>query len=444
MTPKNESSRTIRGCVTGAEGLAAASCAQRHPTDQGGRRPTNTPGRRPPNQHVIDAYPERFGWRFWLIDPDGTRLISPIHHGSVDVGHRFIHAPCAHTPEHEAFALDRGCGCGVYFFPYQIVETDTDRSVESPVRVMQFMHSQNPGRLALTFGAAVGDVHADPTVPEKASRTRRWRILAIVLPEKSETGGALQQRYGVTVHMGKPPCAETFEYVEKVVRAELRNQTPETFFNALRDERTWQTDNNPINTHPNQFGWRLWHLVPEQARITAPFFRDARTNNEQVFKPTWPLASKAINGRLRFEAKCPHRNPIPSRQCTCGISYWLTTHYMLRGKMRLGEVTEYKRAGYWDVPWCYTFGFSDHITKDDWMQGGWRAKHYTPTLIMIPDILDALTDKLYQRYGDVDIRYYATGPDRDPVAEYRQAELDARNALAGIDPAELFDQEVIA
>ena len=156
--------------------------------------------------HVMDVELQRFGWRVWHLD--GSRLWPPIHRGRIRFGKRVVESVCQHRQDPLALAPD--CGCGIYF-------EGLDRAIQRWRREADRIGAEN---VALTFGAAVGDVAPDPRLPDDAFRSPRHAILAILVPPGSAAAGPLRKRFGVNVHMKKMSRAAMRD-VRDAVRSDL-------------------------------------------------------------------------------------------------------------------------------------------------------------------------------------------------------------------------------
>jgi hypothetical protein len=141
--------------------------------------------------------------------------------------------------------------------------------------------------VALTFGAAVGDVAPDPVLPDQALRSPRYTILGILLPPASPAAGPLRKRFDAGVHMREiSPAA--LQYVEDAVRGDLRHASALEFFETLRAEPLYpEGDEHVMDRSPELFGWRVWR-----------FHADTRALSD-------PIAShRTRSGATYFEAEC--------------------------------------------------------------------------------------------------------------------------------------------
>jgi hypothetical protein len=105
-------------------------------------------------------------------------------------GDRVVELVCQHRTGPLELAPD--CQCGIY------VE-DRDRAFQRWCLEVDRVGVDN---VALTFGAAVGDVALDPVLPDDALRSPRYAILAILLPPASPVAGPVRKRYDANVPGG--------------------------------------------------------------------------------------------------------------------------------------------------------------------------------------------------------------------------------------------------
>jgi hypothetical protein len=143
--------------------------------------------------------PERYGWRFWALRPDGV-LVTPFTGTAVTAGTFDAECPsCVDPPSPE-------CLCGVH---YMRRARDIIRYGEGALRLsIKNVALQrilgNEWLPALTYGVAVGAVEADRSLFQNADapswRAARWHILAMLAPAASPAlRASLRERYGCKV-----------------------------------------------------------------------------------------------------------------------------------------------------------------------------------------------------------------------------------------------------
>jgi len=173
--------------------VSAASGARNHAPD------TYKPAARPA---LASTDPERYGWRFWALRPDGI-LVSPFTGTAIDRGTFDAECrDCVRPPSPE-------CGCGVH---YVLRARDIIRYAENSA----LLPSKHPTvqRLrarewapALTYGVAIGAVEVDSeqyqTVDSPSRRATRWHMLAMLTPNAGPARRAqLRERYRCPVSTG--------------------------------------------------------------------------------------------------------------------------------------------------------------------------------------------------------------------------------------------------
>jgi hypothetical protein len=272
-------------------------------------------------------------FRKTILNDDKTRLLSPIHRGALSGGRSFVEADCNHRSTTSRFKLGVDCSNGVYYYRRP-----------SATRLIELLDEganwTDQAHVAVSFGCAVGDVYPDPVIPDIASRTARYRMLALILPERSDTAGELRQRYGVNVHMGRPITMDTLDDVESAVRSELRNEKPgKGFFTALRKEPLWASDTHICDT--DQAGWRLWGLT-SRYRLASPLMRDERTFNTTMFRARPMLREKP--SAAGFVSKPRARTPTANYRRNRNASAAFTTHWP-SNTSAIGRPTSWSNPG---------------------------------------------------------------------------------------------------
>jgi hypothetical protein len=314
--------------------------------------------------HPLDAAPERFGWRVWHIE--GSRLISPIHRGKVRFGARVVESVCQHRSD--PLELSPDCNCGIYY-------EDLDHAIERWSGEADRVGADN---VALTFGAAVGDVAPDPVLPDDALRSPKWVILAILLPPASAAAARLRKRYNANVHMRQiSPTA--MQYVEDAVRGDLRRTPAPEFFDTLRAEPLDEGDAHIMDRHPDRFGWAVWRFHPDLRALSDPE------------SPTRAIACR----RNRSDAVYFEDEWGP------GIYYVTTGFYCAQ---RIGGLEQAYLAAGWsdaDFEFAATFGIADgSITPETDAWGAfYRARRHLPSIMCIPPSHGRLRQALERDWG---------------------------------------------
>jgi len=149
-------------------------------------------------EHSLED-PERYGWRFWALRPDGV-LVTPFTGTEVDCGTFDAECPaCAHPPSPD-------CVCGIhYMLRARDIIRYTDGSVQLSINhaVLQRIRDR-VWAPALTYGVAVGAVEVDRTqydnVAAPSRRAARWHMLALLAPGAGTAlRASLRERYGCRV-----------------------------------------------------------------------------------------------------------------------------------------------------------------------------------------------------------------------------------------------------
>jgi hypothetical protein len=338
-------------------------------------------------KHLFDTHPDRFGWRVWHVD--GARLSPPIHRGRLRFGARVVESVCSHRSEPLALAPD--CGCGIYYedakYAIERWRLETDRAGAENV--------------ALTFGAAVGDVAPDPVLPDQALRSPRYTILAILLPPAAPAAGPLRKRYDTSVHMREiNPAA--LRSVEDAVRADLRHTPASEFFKTLRAEPLYPADEHVMDRSPELFGWRVWRFHPDTIALSDP-------NPEEH-----PIAShRTRGGAVYFEAECGPGLVYTASAFYCG---WL-----------LAELEQnYEAAGYVGVEFAASYGIAASPVTP--LGGGgayYRSKRHFPQCLCIPAAHANLKQRMQREWG------FGVFPAMSPQV-FNNVERVARKKLAHV------------
>lgn len=143
--------------------------------------------------------PERYGWRFWALRPDGV-LVTP-HTGTVVDRGTFASEcrACVDPPSPD-------CVCGIhYLLRARDMIQYAEGSLRLSSRIYALQHILDGEWLpALTYGVAVGAVEVDrceyqnPAAPSR--RAQRWHMLALLSPGASpQLRASLSERYGCEV-----------------------------------------------------------------------------------------------------------------------------------------------------------------------------------------------------------------------------------------------------
>jgi len=312
--------------------------------------------------HVMDSdHPQRFGWRVWHLD--GARLSPPIHRGKMRFGARVVESVCQHRTDPLALAPD--CNCGIYF-------EDADRAFQRWCIEVDRVGADN---VAVTFGVAVGDVAADPVLPDDAFRSPRWAILAILLPPASPAAGPVRKRYDANVHM-KTVSPTAMQYVEDAVRADLRRTPSPEFFETLRAEPAHAQDWHVMDRSPERFGWCLWRLHPDPPALSV------------LESPREIACRRTSSGRLYFEDE---GGP--------GLIYHTSGFYCAR---QLGVMAQaYSDAGWSDVDGLFavTYGIADGAIATIDGTDGHRSRRHFPGVMCIPPSHEGLKPAMERDWG---------------------------------------------
>jgi hypothetical protein len=143
--------------------------------------------------------PERFGWRFWALRPDGV-LVTPFAGTEVTSG--TINAQCRACVDPPS----PDCVCGIHYMQRaRDIIAYAEGSLRLPSRIFALQHILDGEWLpALTYGVAVGAVEVDrceyqnPAAP--SWRAARWQMLALLAPGAGpELRASLRERYGCKV-----------------------------------------------------------------------------------------------------------------------------------------------------------------------------------------------------------------------------------------------------
>ncbi len=182
--------RWIDAMIAGISHSAVASFAAAQGT------PAAVFERRP---HLPPTDPERYGWRFWAMRPDGI-LVTPFTGTAIDCGTFDAEcSTCVDPPDPE-------CVCGVH---YMSRARDIIRYAEGALRLSTRIDAlqrilDDEWLLALTYGVAVGAVEVDrceyqnPGAPSR--RAARWHMLAMLVPGAGpDRRASLNRRYGCLV-----------------------------------------------------------------------------------------------------------------------------------------------------------------------------------------------------------------------------------------------------
>ena len=321
----------------------------------------------------MDTHAKRFGWRLWHLDDTGTRLLSPYHKGAqVKGGGRIVESACPHRQH--ALEIADSCHCGVYY------DLSTTEAIERWHWAAEDFGAQ---RLALTFGAAVGDTAPDPILPDTAMRAPRYAILAIAIMPGSTTAGQLRERYGVNVTM-KDLTDATFREMQAAVRADLGRRPATQLFTDLAAEPLLPDAGHVMDQLPHMFGWSVW-CIDKYGGYLGTLSEPAITSR--------PITRhRTANGAAWFEAKCFHSDTDPA--CNCGICYtpsgFYCTHLLASWMSRCPSWT-----------FAATFGIANgRITKDtEPTYDIRRCQRNFPMTICIPATHSHLRDTMQQRYG---------------------------------------------
>jgi hypothetical protein len=316
-------------------------------------------------KHIMDVHADRFGWRVWHLDESRARLLSPIHRGKMRFGARVVESVCQHRQDPLALAPD--CGCGIYF-------EDLDRAIQRWRVETDRLGAEN---VAVTFGAAVGDVAPDPWLPDQAFRSPRHAILAILVPPASPAAGPLRKRYDVNVFMKKIRPAALRD-VRDAVRADLRHTPASGFFDTLRAEPLYPGDEHIMDTHPDMFGWAVWRFHPDRRALSDPE------------SPRLIACRRNRAGAVYFEDE---KGP--------GL-YYVSSGFYAADRL-VGIAQAYRAAGWsdGDVEFAATFGIADGaITPEPGTLGSfYRSRRHFPSVICIPPGRERLKRALERDWG---------------------------------------------
>lgn len=314
--------------------------------------------------HVLDTHAGRFGWRVWHLNQAESRLQSPIHRGQVRFGRRIVESICEHRSE--PLTLSPDCNCGIYF-------EDLARSDQRWRFDADLVGAEN---VALTFGAAVGEVGADPILPESAMRAPRYAILAVLIPRSSSAVAAeLRRRYDTNVFL-RNVTPDAMRQVEDAVRGDLRTADADRFFEQLQAEEAHSGSSEHImDRSPNHFGWRVWRLHTAERRLSDP-------------EDEHPIAChRKPDGSVYFEATA---GP--------GLSYVTSGLYCAH---RIDQLTRrYTDAGH-NVELAATFGIADvAVTKEAAADlDTHRSRRHFPMAMCIPSGRANLAPTMQDDYG---------------------------------------------
>ena len=163
--------------------------------------------------------PDRYGWRFWGLNPDGA-LVSPFL--GTWVASATFEAQCTACGG-EAPAPD--CGCGVHYLPrtedlfegtpscwflrpgYKPWQDEAKMQRHTPA-LYRMLKGHLP--FVLTYGVALGGVEVDKQMV-RVLRSRKWHVLSMLLGAPAAAAGqrgwsssprALAGRYGCQVRPG--------------------------------------------------------------------------------------------------------------------------------------------------------------------------------------------------------------------------------------------------
>jgi hypothetical protein len=342
-------------------------------------------------QHVMDTHRERFGWRVWHVD--GSRLSPPIHRGRVRFGARVVESVCSHRSDPMELAAD--CGCGVYF---EHRDAAMERWCVEADRV-------GDGNVALTFGAAVGDVAADPVLPDQALRSPRYAMLGILLPPASPAAGPLRKRYDASVHM-REIDPNALKYVEDAVRGDLRHASGAEFFDGLRAESLYPESEHVMDVNPELFGWRVWRFHPDTRALSEPNPRPEEQEHSIVTRRT-------RSGATYFEAEC---GP--------GIFYTSSGYYCGWTISVLEQL--YESAGV-DVEFAAMFGIATSpVPVEEGADGAYyRSSRFFPMAVCIPAAHAGLKQRMQRVWG------FGVFPQMTPQT-FNNVEREARRKLAHV------------
>jgi hypothetical protein len=167
---------------------ASFAASERTPAGLFDRRPALSP-----------TDPERYGWRFWAMHPDGV-LVTPHTGTAVDCGTFDAECrACVDPPSPD-------CVCGIHYIQRaRDIISYAEGSLRLQSRIVALQRVLDGEWLpALTYGVAVGAVEVDRCEYQNAAapsrRAARWHILAVLAPAASpELRASLRERYGCQV-----------------------------------------------------------------------------------------------------------------------------------------------------------------------------------------------------------------------------------------------------
>jgi hypothetical protein len=350
--------------------------------------------------HVMDAHPDRFGWRTWHLDETGTRLLSPLHKsGKVQAGTRVVESVCSHRPD--PFVLS-DCYCGIYY------ETGDGAALDR-----WLIEADRAGRenLVLTFGAAVGEVADDPVITEQGLRAPRYAILHILMQPGSAAAMKLRERYQTNITM-KPITASALDHVRDTVRADLRPVEATEFFDSLRAEPVRPVAKHIVDRSPELFGWRAWRL-DENGGLSDPL------------DPTQLIMQlRTPSGAAFFETLCHRGHKPPTVACPCGLSYIPGATYFCWFLDQLEQQRQNGDFGDGPTVFAATYGMAQDAIKSEYYLDVHRCRRHFPMAICIPSTHQHLKARMERHYG------FAVIPELSPQV-FQDVERLARTKLGG-------------